>query len=112
MNAPIEDEDLNFNLILTEWRSVPESMFQSIFCAQFLKIELSVQILMSFCLQRGAIELLLNYYLWGAVTDKCYANKREKIEALKKTHKICNTIAEIGLHAVENVLGPSVLSTA
>ena len=25
----------------------------------------------------------LDYYLWGAVKDKCYADKRETIDALK-----------------------------
>ena len=26
---------------------------------------------------------LLNYYFWGAVKDKCYADKAEIIDALK-----------------------------
>ena len=26
----------------------------------------------------------MDYYLWGAVKDKCYANKQEIIDALRK----------------------------
>ena len=42
---------------------------------------------------------LLDYYLWGAVKDKCYANKQH---ALKD--KILEAIAEIQLHIIDNVL--------
>ena len=37
----------------------------------------------------------LNYYLWGAVKDKCYANKPETINALKEN--IREAIGEIQL---------------
>ena len=44
----------------------------------------------------------LNYYLWGAVKDKCYADKRETIDALKDN--IREAIGEIQLHTIDNVL--------
>ena len=44
----------------------------------------------------------LDYYLWGAVKDKCYADKPETIEALKDN--IREAIAEIQLHKIDNVL--------
>ena len=44
----------------------------------------------------------LDYYLWGAVTDKCCADNQETIDALKDNIQIA--IAEIELHTVENVL--------
>ena len=44
----------------------------------------------------------LDYYLWGAVKGKCYANKPEAIEALKDN--IREAIGEIQLHAIDNVL--------
>ena len=37
----------------------------------------------------------LDYYLWSAVKDKCYANKPETIEALK--HNTRKAIGEIQL---------------
>ena len=40
----------------------------------------------------------LDYYLWGAVKDKCYAEKPETIDALK------DNIGEIQLHTIDNVL--------
>ena len=40
----------------------------------------------------------LDYYLWGAVKDKCYADKPETIDALK------DNIREIQLHTIDNVL--------
>ena len=40
----------------------------------------------------------LNYYLWGAIKDKCYADKLETIYALK------DNITEIQLHTIDNVL--------
>ena len=45
---------------------------------------------------------LLDYYLWDAVRDKCYADKPETIEALKDN--ICEAIAEMQLHIIDNVL--------
>ena len=44
----------------------------------------------------------LDYYLWGAVKDKCYADKPETIDALKDN--ICEAIGEIQLHTIDNVL--------
>ena len=44
----------------------------------------------------------LNYYLWGAVKEKCYADKPETIDALKDN--IREAIGEIQLHTIDNVL--------
>ena len=44
----------------------------------------------------------LDYYLWGVVKNKCYANKKEAIDALKD--KIREAIGEIQLHTNDNVL--------
>ena len=44
----------------------------------------------------------LNYYLWGAVKDKCYADKPETIDALKDN--IREAISEIQLYTIDNVL--------
>ena len=44
----------------------------------------------------------LDYYLWSAVKDKCYANKPETIHALK--YSIPEVIGEIQLHTIDNVL--------
>uniref|UniRef100_A0A182W2J2 Uncharacterized protein n=1 Tax=Anopheles minimus TaxID=112268 RepID=A0A182W2J2_9DIPT len=55
---------------------------QSIFCARFLKIELSVEIIMSF-------------------------SNQETIEALKTN--VRDTIAEIGMHTVQHVLQNSTI---
>ena len=44
----------------------------------------------------------LGYYLWGAVKDKCYADKPETIDALKDNLR--EAISEIQLHKVDNVL--------
>ena len=43
----------------------------------------------------------LDYYLWGAVKDKFYADKPETIEALKDN--IREAIGEIRLHTINNV---------
>ena len=40
----------------------------------------------------------LDYYLWDAVKDKCYADKPETIDALK--HNIREAIGEIQLHTI------------
>ena len=63
----------------------------SMFCALFLKIVLSAAELMSF----GHLGRLtpLDYSLWGAVEDKCYADKPETIDALK--YNIREAIVEI-----------------
>ena len=44
----------------------------------------------------------LGYYLYGAVKDKCYADKPEKIDALKDN--IREAVGEIQLHTIDNVL--------
>ena len=44
----------------------------------------------------------LDYFLWGAVKDSCYANHPETIEALK--HKIDVAIHGIEAQTIENVL--------
>ena len=41
---------------------------------------------------------LLDYYLWGAVKDKYYADKPETI------HNICEAIGEIQLYTIHNML--------
>ena len=45
---------------------------------------------------------LLDYYLWDAVKDKCYANKPETIVALM--NNIREAIGEIQLHTIVKVL--------
>ena len=44
----------------------------------------------------------LDYYLRGAVKDKCYGDKPEKTDALKDN--IREAIGEIQLHTIDNVL--------
>ena len=44
----------------------------------------------------------LDYYLWGAVKDKCYPDKPETIDTLKDN--IREAIVEIQLHTIDNVL--------
>ena len=44
----------------------------------------------------------LDYYLWGAVKDKCYADKLGEIGVLKDN--IREAIGEIQLHTVDNVV--------
>ena len=44
----------------------------------------------------------LDYYLWGAVKDKCYADKPWTIDSLKDN--IREAIGEIQLHTIDNVL--------
>ena len=44
----------------------------------------------------------LDFYLQGAVKDKCYADKTETINALKDN--IREAIGEIRLHTIDNVL--------
>ena len=44
----------------------------------------------------------LDYYLWGTIKDKCYADKPEIIDALKDN--IREAIGEIELHTIDNVL--------
>ena len=44
----------------------------------------------------------LDYYLWGIVKDKCYADKPNTIDTLKDN--IREAIGEIQLHIIDNVL--------
>ena len=44
----------------------------------------------------------LDYYVWGAVKDNCYANKPEIIDALKDN--IREAIGEIQMHTIVKVL--------
>ena len=44
----------------------------------------------------------LDYYLWGDVKDKCYADKLETIDALKNHTR--EAVGEIQLHTINNVL--------
>ena len=44
----------------------------------------------------------LEYYLWGAVKEKCYADNLETIDDLKDN--IREAIGEIHLHIINNVL--------
>ena len=44
---------------------------------------------------------LLDYYLWDAVKDKCYAEKPETSAILKDN--ICEAIAEMQLHTIDNM---------
>ena len=44
----------------------------------------------------------LDYYLWGAYRNKCYADKPETIDALKDN--IREAIGEIQLNTIDNVL--------
>ena len=44
----------------------------------------------------------LDYYWWGAVKDKCYADKPETIDALKDN--IREAIGKMQLHTINNVL--------
>ena len=43
----------------------------------------------------------MDYYLWGNVKEKCYANKPERIDFLK--HNIRKAIGEIQLPIFDNV---------
>ena len=54
------------------------------------------------CLPQSCDLTSLDYYLWGAVKDKCYAAKLETIDALKDN--IREAIGEIQLHTINNVL--------
>ena len=45
---------------------------------------------------------LLNYYMCGAVKEKCYADKPETIDALQDN--IREAIGEIQLHTIDNVV--------
>ena len=44
----------------------------------------------------------LDYYLWDAVKDKCFADNQEAIDTLKDN--IREAIGEIQLHTIDNVI--------
>ena len=44
----------------------------------------------------------LDYYLWGAVKDNCYADKSETNDTIKDNSR--EAIDEIQLHTIDNVL--------
>ena len=67
------------------------------FCALFLEIALSAAEPPLSCALTP-----LDYYLWGAGKDKCYADKPATIDALKDN--IHEAIGEIQLHTIDNVL--------
>ena len=46
----------------------------------------------------------LNNFLWGAVKDKCYADKPETIDTLK------DNIREIQLHTIDNLFEDCIIS--
>ena len=52
--------------------------------------------------QRSCDMTPLDYYLWGVVKDKCYADKPETIDALKDN--IREVISEIQMYTIDNVL--------
>ena len=54
------------------------------------------------CPSRSCDLTSLDYYLWGAVKDKCSADKPEKIDALKDN--IREAIGEIQLHTIDTYI--------
>ena len=72
-----------------------QSKLHSMYCALFLKIALSAAELMSFGHLGGSDLTPLDYYLLGAVKDKCYADKSETNDSLKDN--ILKAIDEIQL---------------
>ena len=73
----------------------------SMFCALFLKIALSEAVDVVWP-TRSCDLTPLDYYLWCAVKDKCYADKLETIDVLKDN--IRKAIGEIQMHTIDNVL--------
>ena len=63
---------------------------------------LSAAELMLFSHLRVAIWHRWTIFLWGAVKDKCYADKPDTIDAWKDN--ILEAIGEIQLHTIDNVL--------
>ena len=51
---------------------------------------------------RSCDQTPLDYYLYGTVKDKCYADKPETTDALKDY--IREAVGEIQLHTIDNVL--------
>ena len=51
----------------------------------------------------GCDLIYFNYFPWGAVKEKCYADKPQTIEYLKTN--ICNAISDIQLQTLEKLYG-------
>ena len=71
-------------------------------CATCRTAETTLDVLRSGFEDRSCGLTLLDYYLYGAVKDKCYADKPETIDVLKDN--IREGIGEIQLHTIDNVL--------
>ena len=91
---------VTFGFNRTALRATQPKLY-SMFCALFLKITLSAAELMPFGSPRSCDLTPLDYYLWGAVEDKCYADKPETIDVLKDN--IREAIGEIQLDTIDNV---------
>ena len=81
---------------------VTQSKIHSMFCAFFFEdhiINLRTDVVWP---PRSCDLTPLDYYLWGAVKDKCYADKPETIDALKEN--IREGIGEIQLYTIDNGL--------
>ena len=74
----IEEEDIGNIWFHRKALRATQPKLHSMFCALFLKIALSAAELMPF----GHLGPL-DYYLWGVVKDKCYADKPKRIDTLK-----------------------------
>ena len=74
----------------------------SMFCALFLKGRIISRRADVVWPPRSCDLTPLDYYLWSAAKDKCYADKPETIDALKDN--IREAIGEIQLHTIDNVL--------
>ena len=75
-----------------------QQKLNSMFCGLFLKIALSAAELMSF----GHLGDAICHRLWGAVKDKCNADKTETNCSLKDNFREAN--GEIQLNTIDNVL--------
>ena len=85
---------------MTALRS-PEPKLHSMFCAVFVDRIISHRADVVWP-PRSCDLTPLDYYLCGAVKDKCYADKPETIDVLKDN--IHEVIGEIQLHSIDNVL--------
>ena len=74
----------------------------SMFCALFLKIALSAAEADVVWPARSYDFTPLDYYLLGAIKDKCYLDKPKTIDALKEN--IHEAIGEIQLHTIQWLL--------
>ena len=75
----------------------------SVFCALILKTATEISRRADVVWLPRSYDLTpLDYYLWGAVEDKCYTDKTETIDPLKDN--IREVIGEIQLHIIDHVL--------